>query len=198
MANHDEIVSWREFCFVALLSALLSLNLNSCAPPSQDFPLPNATILHNSEDFDEIRRDLEEFQHRDFQLAGRIIRTHTSPTGVIFLAEWLPFPHNTFAGPEAKSTGLSFRRIAMHFPGTVDHDGRRKGNEFLMAGTLTPVPESVDYRKIPTSIPHFSVQCLHVWKTAGDDLAEYIWMDPFDDRYPPPLEDTYCVAPNAL
>ncbi len=186
------MVSWRENFSLGMLCALLYL---SGCTPHQDFPLPKASILQNSEDFDEIRRNLEEFQQHNFQLAGRIIWTETTPTGTIFLAEWLPFPKDAFEGPEAKSTGLSFRRIAIQFLGTIDHDGRRKGNELLMAGTLIPAPEAVGYSRIPTSIPHFSAQCLHIWKTAGDALAEFIWMDPYDDRYPPPLEDTYCSPP---
>ena len=184
-----------EIRALGILSVLFSSNFHGCAPV-QTFPLSKAAILQTSKEFDEVRWDLQKYQHHEFQLAGRIIRAETIPTGVVFLAEWLPFPKNPFVGPEAKSTSLSFRRISMHFSGTVDHDGQRKGNEFLMVGTMGARPKSVAYQNIPASIPYFTVQCLHIWKTAGDDLVEYIWMNPLDDRYPPPLEETYCVPPS--
>ncbi len=63
-----------------------------------------------------------------------------------------------------------------------------------MVGTMRGMREMVTLQGLTKSIPSFQAECMHVWKTAGTDLYEFIWTDPTDNRYPPPLEDTYCVG----
>ena len=137
-----------------------------------------------------------QFQGQSFQLAGRIIRAETTPRGVTFKAEWLPFPTDTYSGPEARSTPepQPHRPFFMHFAGTVDDDGMRQGNEFLLLGQMAGLEDMVTIQGLTKAIPSFTVQCFHIWKTAGTDLYEFIWMAPLNMRYPPPLEETYCVA----
>jgi hypothetical protein len=116
--------------------------------------------------------------------------------GVTFKAKWLPFPENTYAGPEARSTPepQPHRPFFIHFSGAVDDDGRRQGNEFLLFGPMAGMKDMVTLQGLTKSIPSFNIQCLHIWKTAGTDLYEFIWMDPLDGRYPSPLEETYCAS----
>lgn len=165
----------------------------ACAP-LPDFPFPGATIIENQPLYNSLRKRPKDFQGRRVQLAGRIIYSETTSKGVTVLAEWLPFPEDTFAGPETRSTFRSVRPFYMDYEGPIDHDGRRQGNEFLIVGTMTGLGEMVTLHGLTKSIPAFRVQCMHVWKTAGTDLYEFIWTDPTDDRYPPPLEETYCVS----
>ena len=180
---------------LGVLCAFLSLDVHGCAN-IPDFPFQEVPIIKTAQDYDALRNHPRQFQNQPFQLAGRIVRAEKNPGVVTFKAEWLPFPENTYAGPEERSTPepQPHRLFYMHFSGTVDHDGRRQGNEFLLVGQMTGMEDMVTLQGLTKSIPSFKIQCLHIWKTAGTDLYEFIWMDPFDDRYPPPLEETYCVA----
>jgi hypothetical protein len=152
-------------------------------------------IIHTSQDFDELTTDPMQFQHLSIQLAGRIRGAKTTNGGVTFLAEWVPFPNNTYAGPETRSLPRSHRLFFMHFSGIVDEEGKSQGNEFLLFGRMTGLENMVTLQGNVRSIPAFHVHCLHMWKTAATDLYEFIWMH--DDRYPPPLEETYCIPHQA-
>lgn len=176
----------------ALLYALLFLTVSGCAS-LPTFPFPEATIIKTQQDFAQLTSRPMQSQDNDVQLAGRIISVETTRKGVTFLAHWLPFPKDAFSGPETRSFEMTNQRFSMDFSGNVDDDGKRQGNEFLMLGKLTGTRDMVTLQGITKSIPYFTVQCLHVWKTAGTDLQEFIWMDPRDESYPPPLEDTYCA-----
>ena len=187
--------SWIRADSLGVLCALLTLVVHGCAHlPS--FPFPGVPIIKTAQDYDAVRNHPRQFQNQPFQLAGRIVRAETTPGGVTFKAEWLSFPEDSYAGPEARSTPepQPRRPFLMHFSGAVDYDGRRQGNEFLLVGHMTGMKDMVTLQRLTKSIPSFNIQCLHIWKTAGTDLYEFIWMDPLDDRYPPPLEETYCVA----
>ena len=172
---------------------LLLLGVNGCSPLST-FPFPETTIIKTEQDFSALNHRSPHAKNRALQLTGRIIRSEMTPQNVSFHAEWLPFPENVIAGPERLSTGQFNRRFSMQFSGAIDGDGRRQGNEFLMVGQFVGMQETWTLHGISKSIPHFLVQCLHIWKTADTDLVEFIWMDPLDESYPPSLEETYCVS----
>ena len=180
---------------IGVLCALLPLAVQGCTQLPA-FPFPGVPIIKTAQNYDEIRTHPGQFQNQPFQLAGRIVRAETTPRGVTFKAEWLPFPEDTYSGPEARSIPepQPHHPFFMHFSGTVDDDGQSQGNEFLLIGHMTGLENLVTFQGITKAIPSFNVQCLHIWKTAGTDLYEYIWMIALDGRYPPPLEETYCVA----
>ncbi len=187
--NHHGVSRIQVYC----ICALLNLAAHGCAP-IPTFPIPGVTIIQNSQDFDDIKNQSQQFHDHSFQLAGRIKGTDTTPTGVRFLAEWLPFPADTYSGPETRSLPRTYRPFYLHFSGPVDDDGKSQGNEFLMVGHLTGLEDMVTLAGNTKAIPSFTAQCFHVWKTAFTDLYEFIWMGPLSMRYPPPLEETYCVA----
>ena len=177
------------------LCALLTLIVHGCAHlPS--FPIPGVPIIKIAQDYDAVRNHPVQFQNQPVQLAGRIVHAETTTRGVTFMAEWLPFPENTYSGPETRSTPepQPHRLFHMHFSGTVDDDGKRQGNEFLLFGHMAGLEDMVTLQGRTKAIPSFNVQCIHIWKTAGTDLYEFIWMAPLTMGYPPPLEETYCVA----
>ena len=89
-----------------LLWACLSIAFYGCAH-HPTFPYPGVSVLQTTEDFEALRTDPLRFRKQDVQLAGRLIGVKETPEGIRFLAEWLPFPENTYAGPETRST---FRR----------------------------------------------------------------------------------------
>ena len=178
---------------IGVLFALLTVPMQGCSP-IPTFPFPGVTIIKTPQDFDDVKNQSKQFQNHSFQLAGRIRGAKTTPQGVIFLADWLPFPEDTYAGPETRSTPRSYRLFYLHFSGPVDDDGMSQGNEFLMVGQLAGLEDMVTLLGSTKAIPSFTAQCLHVWKTAFTDLYEFIWMLPSDGRYTPPLEKTYCVA----
>lgn len=179
---------------LGVLCALLTLVVHGCAH-LPTFPIPGVPIIKTAEDYDTVRNYPMQFQDQHVQLAGRIVRAETTTEGVTFKAEWLPFPENTYSGPETRSTPEPHlhRPFYMHFPGTVDDDGKRQGNEFLLIGHMAGLKDMVTFQGQTKAIPSFNVQCFHIWKTAGTDLYEFIWMAPLNMRYPPPVEETYCV-----
>ncbi|MDR4485739.1 MAG: hypothetical protein R3B95_21530 [Nitrospirales bacterium] len=180
---------------LVFLCALLTLIVHGCAHlPS--FPSPGVPIIKIAQDYDAVRNHPVQFQNQPAQLAGRIVHAETTTRGVTFMAEWLPFPENTYSGPETRSTPepQPHRLFHMHFSGTVDDDGKRQGNEFLLFGHMAGLEDMVTLQGRTKTIPSFNVQCIHIWKTAGTDLYEFIWMAPLTMGYPPPLEETYCVA----
>lgn len=183
-----------QFDCLGVLCGLLTLVVHGCAR-LPTFPIPGVPIIKTAEDYDAARNYPMQFQDRHVQLAGRIVRAETTTEGVPFKAEWLPFPENTYSGPETRSTPeLHLHRLFyMHFPGIVDDDGKRQGNEFLLIGHMAGLEDMVTLQGQTKAIPSFNVQCFHIWKTAGTDLYEFIWMAPLNMRYPPPLEETYCV-----
>ena len=176
-----------------VLSVWPSLVISGCTPVPT-FPSTNSTIIKTLQDFDAMKYPSTQFQDRTVEIAGRIIQAESNPRDTTFLAEWLPFPDLKFTGPESSSTGLVSRRFSLQFSGAMDHDGKRQGNEFLMVGKWMGMQDMITLQGLTKSIPTFTAECLHVWKTAGTDLSEFIWMDPLDESYPPPLEETYCVS----
>lgn len=190
----------REFFSLVYLDSLgvwcvlLTLVVHGCAHlPS--FPIPEVPIIKTAEDYDAVRNYPMQFHNQPVQLAGRIVRAETTTRGVTVKAEWLPFPENTYSGPETRSTPepQPHRPFFMHFPGTMDDDGKWQGNEFLLIGHVAGLEDMVTLQGQRKAVPSFNVQCLHIWKTAGTDLYEFIGMAPLNMRYPPPLEETYCV-----
>ena len=192
MNIEDHVSLGVQIVSVGVLWASFFLLISGCAS-LPIFPFPDATIIETQKDWERIKNPSLDSQNQTFQLAGRIIRAEVTEEGVSFLANWLPFPTNAFDGPSTRSIGSPNRPFFMHFSGPVDHDGRRQGNEFLLLGQLVGMQDTTTFHGFTKSFPLFTVQCLHVWKTAGTDLQEFIWMDPGDDRYPPPLEESYCL-----
>ena len=177
---------------IGVLCALLTHAIQGCAPiPS--FPFPGVAILQTSQDFDALKNDPMQFQNLSIQLAGRIRGVETTKKNLTFLAEWLPFPKDTYAGPETRAFPRTNHLFFMHFSGTIDDEGRSQGNEFLLLGQMAGLEDMVTLQGRTRAIPYFNVQCLHIWKTAATDLYEFIRMNPLNNPYPPPLEETYCV-----
>lgn len=173
---------------------LLALVVHGCAH-LPTFPIRGVPIIKTAEDYDAVRNRPIQYHNQRVQLAGRIVRAETTTRGVTVKAEWLPFPENTYSGPETRSTPAPqpHRSFYMHFPGPIDDDGKWQGNEFLLIGHMAGLQDMVTLQGQTKAVPSFDVQCLHIWKTAGTDLYEFIWMAPLNMRYPPPLEETYCV-----
>ncbi len=118
-----------SFQCMSILCVWLFLTVDSCAPVPT-FPDIRTTIIRTPQDFAGVKDPTFQSQNDTLQLAGRIIRSETTLKGVTFHAEWLPFPENTFAGPESLSTGLFNRRFSMLFPGIIDHEVGDKGMSF--------------------------------------------------------------------
>lgn len=100
-----------------VLCALLTLVLHGCAHlPS--FPIPGVPIIKTAKDYDAVRNHPMQFHNQPVQLAGRIVPAETTLEGVTFKTEWLPFPENTYSGPETRSTPEPHlhRPFYMHFP----------------------------------------------------------------------------------
>jgi len=95
--------SRRQIYAIGVLCVLLTLTVHERADIPA-FPFPGVPIIKTAEDFDAARNHPIQFQGHSFQLAGRIIRAQTTTRGVTFKAEWLPFPENTYSGPETRST----------------------------------------------------------------------------------------------
>lgn len=120
------------------------------------------------------------------------MRAETTGQGVKILAEWLPFPEGPSDGPGGASPGEADRFYAL-FQGTIDEQGLKRGNEFVLTGRVTGQEEFTTLLGLRRQVPVLLVECLHVWKTAGTDLREFQNMGPLDLRYAPPLEETYCT-----
>ena len=135
----------------------------------------------------------ERFRGQDVKVAGRLVRGELDENGITILADWLPYPEDTYSGPiqTADGTGLRFFLL---YPGAIDSMGLWQGNEFLARASTAGVRELIGLQATSQPLPVLRAQCLHVWKTGASDLSEFVGMDPLDDRYAPPLQETYCVT----
>lgn len=165
--------------------------LSACVHPS-DFPENGTPTIKTQAELARLVTHPKLYMKQPFKLAGRIIRAESIKQDVVILAQWLPFPDDTFSGPELEEDSGE-PRFVIRYSGTIDPDGIVQGNEFLVLGKGLGTQEIVTLEGMTRVVPVLRAQCLHIWKTAGTLLYEFIWSDPRDDRYPPPLEDTYCV-----
>lgn len=152
----------------------------------------DALVIRTPQAFYALKNDPARLEDDRIKIAGRIILAKIHDNAVKMTAEWLPFPDDSFVGPEARSTGEFDRRITVYFDGLIDEDGMRYGNEFLIMGSLAIGQELEQLKKVSQSALAFSASCMHIWKTGAADLSEFIWMDPLDESYWTPLEQTYC------
>ena len=178
---------------VAVLCALLAASV-ACAP-RPIFPENGSPAIDTRAEIDALVSRAEPFRGKPVMVAGRLVRAELDENGITILADWLPYPEDTYSGPiqEADEPGL---RLYLLYPGAIDELGLWQGNEFLAKATPAGVRDLTTLQGISQPIPLLRVECLHVWKTGASDLAEFVWMDPIDQRYPPPLQETYCVTPS--
>ncbi len=156
------------------------------------FPENGLQPIRETEDFAQLVGSSDYPVGTRIRLAGRIVRTEEKPWGFLLLADWLPYPQDTFVGP-IRPSPTTEARFFLRYVGPIDEDGRYRGNEFMAFGALLEPHEYFTAQGILRKVPFVKAECLHVWKTAGTPLEEFANMDALDDRYPPPLEETYCL-----
>lgn len=180
-----------QFSLVLLAASGLCFMLPSCAHRAH-FSDNGRPAIVTVEEFVQLSSATPAPHARGVRLAGRLIRAEATEKGWKALAEWLPFPTGPYAGPGGASPGEDLNFYLL-FAGPIDEEGLEQGNELVMTGRVFAMEELTTLLGLRRPVPVLLAECLHVWKSAGTDLRDFQQMDPLDDRYPPPLEETYCA-----
>ena len=127
------------------------------------------------------------------QLGGRIVQATENGKGIVIVAAQLPILNYPVYGPteteEVLRTGDYV--FAFLFTGEIEPLDLMRGNRFIVVGTTTSRrPVLVNGR--PKPAPFLIADCIHVWQTAGAEIAEF--KEGVGGGFSPLPETTYCVA----
>ena len=124
-------------------------------------------------------------------LGGRIVQVTNDSKGIVMVAQQLPIVNYPVYGPMEDVNRLGEHEFALAYEGEIEPLDLMRGNRFLIVGTTTS-RRPVLVRGIPKTEPFIIADCLHVWQTAGAEIAEFK-EDPGGGFSPLPAT-TYCVA----
>jgi len=124
-------------------------------------------------------------------LGGRIIQATNDSKGIVIVAQQLPIVNYPAYGPTEDVNRIGEHEFAFAYEGEIEPLDLMRGNRFLIVGT-TASRRPVLVRGIPKTEPFIIADCIHVWQTAGAEIAEFK-EDP-GGGYSPLPETTYCVV----
>ena len=127
------------------------------------------------------------------QLGGRIVQATENDKGIVIVAAHLPIMNYPVYGPteteEVTRTGDNV--FAFFFTGEIEPLDLMKGNRFIVVGTTTN-RRPLLVNGMPKTAPFLIADCIHVWQTAGAEIAEF--KEGVGGGFSPLPETTYCVA----
>lgn len=126
-------------------------------------------------------------------LGGRIVQTTEDGKGMVIVAEQLPISNHPVYGPREteQDTRTGNYEFAFLYPGEIEPLDLMRGNRFIVVGTTTSRRPLV-MRGIPKTVPFLLADCIHVWQTAGAEIAEF--KEGVGGGFSPLPETTYCVT----
>jgi starvation-inducible outer membrane lipoprotein len=124
-------------------------------------------------------------------LGGRIVQVTNDSKGIVIVAGQLPIVSYPAYGPMEDVNRIGEHEFAFLYDGEIEPLDLMRGNRFLIVGTTTS-RRPVLLRGIPKTEPFIIADCIHVWQTAGAEIAEFK-EDP-GGGYSPLPETTYCAV----
>jgi len=124
-------------------------------------------------------------------LGGRIIQATQSGKGMVIVAEQLPIVNHPAYGPTEDVQRTGDHEFAFLYDGELEPLDLMKGNRFIIVGTTTS-RRPVLVNGIPKTEPFIIADCIHIWQTAGAEIAEF--KEDAGGGYSSLPEATYCVA----
>jgi hypothetical protein len=85
--------------------------------------------------------------------------------------------------------GPPLGQYAVFYPSELDEQALQFGNKFLAVGKVEHT-RSVSVAGIPRTVPVLIAQCLHIWETGRNAIAEFPYLG--GGYYPLPHQ-THCV-----
>ena len=128
---------------------------------------------------------------RKVELGGRIIQAETTAQGVLIIAEQLPIVQHPAYGPSGLKKRPGAFEFAFLYPGSLTVGALTQGNRLIVVGT-TEKPKPVMLDGAPKSELFLLAQCVHIWKTEGREIADFI-SGSVGGGYYPLEEETYCA-----
>ena len=127
------------------------------------------------------------------QLGGRIVQATEDGKGIVIVAEQLPIANYPVYGPREREqdTKTGTYEFAFLYAGEIEPLDLMRGNRFIVVGTTTS-RRPLLMRGIPKTVPFLLADCIHVWQTAGAEIAEF--KEGVGGGFSPLPETTYCVA----
>jgi starvation-inducible outer membrane lipoprotein len=127
------------------------------------------------------------------QLGGRIVQATENAKGIVIVAAQLPIVNYPVYGPTEMEdiTRTGDYEFAFLYTEEIEPLDLMRGNRFIVVGTTTSRrPVLVNGR--PKTAPFLNADCIHVWQTAGAEIAEF--KEGVGGGLSPLPETTYCVA----
>lgn len=127
------------------------------------------------------------------QLGGRIVQVTENDKGIVIVAEQLPIANYPVYGPrEAEQDSRTGNyEFGFLYTGEIEPLDLMRGNRFIVVGTTTS-RRPILMKGIPKTVPFLIADCIHVWQTAGAEIAEF--KEGVGGGFSPLPETTYCVA----
>jgi starvation-inducible outer membrane lipoprotein len=127
------------------------------------------------------------------QLGGRIVQATENGKGIVIVAAQLPIVNYPVYGPTETEevTRSGDYEFAFLYTGEIEPLDLMRGNRFIVVGTTTS-RRPVLVNGIPKTEPFLIADCIHVWQTAGDEIADF--KGDMGGGLSPLPETTYCVA----
>jgi starvation-inducible outer membrane lipoprotein len=125
------------------------------------------------------------------QLGGRIVQATENGKGIVIVAAQLPIVNYPVYGPTDEVTRTGDYQFAFFYTGEIEPLDLMRGNRFIVVGTTTS-RRPVLVNGIPKTEPFLIADCIHVWQTAGAEIAEF--KEGVGGGFSPLPETTYCVA----
>jgi hypothetical protein len=107
------------------------------------------------------------------QVGGRIVQATPRNGGLLVVGEQLPIVNHPAYGPTdtVKRTGTF--EFAFQYPEPLGPSWLTPGNRFIVVGKTANVT-SVLVGGAPKPEPLIDAQCVHIWKTEGREIADFI------------------------
>ena len=170
-----------------LANALLAIFIvvGACSP-TQLFPRDVMEGVDPNFDFSRWRMLPNQALEQKIQLGGSIIQSEHRQGTVTIVVLHLPIVEHPAYGP--KDTGKRSGEFAVTFVGHITPPFLQRGNRLVVAGT-TKAAKVVSVDDLPRSLPSVSAKCLHIWNTAGRDIADF---PSYGAGYETLEEETFC------
>jgi starvation-inducible outer membrane lipoprotein len=157
--------------------------------PVQIFPDQRLTGIDKNFDFSSWRAAPASRTGTKVQIGGRIVQAETVDGGVRLVVFQLPIVEHPAYGP--RDMGKRNGEMLIVFRGKIPAKALALENKLVVIGT-TAMPQSVSIDDIQRSLPSIEADCLHIWLTGRQQIAEF--PHNIGGGYEPLEESTYCVA----
>jgi starvation-inducible outer membrane lipoprotein len=125
------------------------------------------------------------------QLGGRIVQATENGKGILIVAAQLPIVNYPAYGPTDEVMRTGDHEFAFLYPGEMEPLDLMRGNRFIVVGTTTS-RRPLLVKGMPKTVPFLIADCIHVWQTAGDEIADF--KGDMGGGFSSLPETTYCVS----